>query len=511
MNATERAALVQAPFLYEQMHSAVDERTLEILDRRRRTAVVRRRGWLVRRLLLSADLLGLTAAFAFAQLLTQSGVSGPVGTRAELLLFAAALPVWVVLAKLYGLYDRDEERTDHSTSDEVAPVLHMVTLGVWLTLVVGYLTGLADPTLPKVVTFWALAVGLVTLARACGRALARHSVTYLQNAVIVGAGEVGQMVAHKLIQHREYGINLVGFVDSDPLPLRGDIAHVALLGPQERLPAIIRLLDVERVILAFSSQSHEQTLDLVRSLKDLDVQIDIVPRLFEIVGPSVGLHTVEGLPLVGLAPLHLTRSSLLLKRTLDIAVSAAALILLAPAFAAIAWRIKADSPGPVFFRQVRMGAGGKTFRIFKFRTMVAEAEDVKGMVAHLNMHAREGGDPRMFKVPNDPRVTRLGAFLRRFSLDELPQLLNVLKGEMTLVGPRPLILDEDQFVADWARRRLELKPGVTGLWQVLGSSEIPFEEMTRLDYLYVTNWSLWGDLRLIAKTVPAVLRTRHAY
>ena len=511
MNATERAALLEAPFLYEQMHSAVDERTLEILDRRRRTAVVRRRGWLVRRLLLSADLLGLTAAFALAQLLTQSGVSGPMGTSAELLLFAAALPVWVVLAKLYGLYDRDEERTDHSTSDEVAPVLHMVTLGVWLTLVAGYLTDLADPTLPKVITFWALAVGLVTLARAGGRALARHRVAYLQNAVIVGAGEVGQMVAHKLIQHHEYGINLVGFVDSNPLPLRGDIAHVALLGPQERLPAIIRLLDVERVIIAFSSQSHEQTLDLVRSLKDLDVQIDIVPRLFEIVGPSVGLHTVEGLPLVGLAPLHLTRSSLLLKRTLDVVVAAAALIVLAPVFAAIAWRIKADSPGPVFFRQVRMGAGGKTFRIFKFRTMVAEAEDVKGMVAHLNMHAREGGDPRMFKVPNDPRVTKFGALLRRFSVDELPQLLNVLKGEMTLVGPRPLILDEDQFVADWARRRLELKPGVTGLWQVLGSSGIPFEEMTRLDYLYVTNWSLWGDLRLIARTIPAVLRARHAY
>jgi lipopolysaccharide/colanic/teichoic acid biosynthesis glycosyltransferase len=132
-------------------------------------------------------------------------------------------------------------------------------------------------------------------------------------------------------------------------------------------------------------------------------------------------------------------------------------------------------------------------------------------VAHLNMHTRNGGDPRMFKIPNDPRVTKLGAFLRRTSIDELPQMINVVKGEMSLVGPRPLILDEDRHVAQWARKRMDLKPGITGLWQVLGRSEIPFEEMTKLDYLYVTNWSLSEDLRLIVRTLPALLRPRNAY
>jgi lipopolysaccharide/colanic/teichoic acid biosynthesis glycosyltransferase len=181
-------------------------------------------------------------------------------------------------------------------------------------------------------------------------------------------------------------------------------------------------------------------------------------------------------------------------------------VLLAPVFGMLALLIKRDSPGPVFFRQERMGVDDKTFRIFKFRTMAADADERKPEYAHLNRHARNGGDPRMFKVHDDPRVTKFGRFLRRYSLDELPQLINVLKGEMSLVGPRPLILDEHNHVGDWARKRLDLRPGITGLWQVLGRSEIPFGEMTQLDYLYVTNWSLWNDVSLILRTLPAVLR-----
>jgi lipopolysaccharide/colanic/teichoic acid biosynthesis glycosyltransferase len=156
-----------------------------------------------------------------------------------------------------------------------------------------------------------------------------------------------------------------------------------------------------------------------------------------------------------------------------------------------------------------MGSGERPFRIFKFRTMVADAEELKADVAELNMH--RGTDPRMFKIPDDPRVTRVGAFLRRWRIDEIPQLFNVVKGEMSLVGPRPLILDEDCFIQNWARRRLNLKPGMTGLWQVLGASDIPFDEMTKLDYLYVTNWSLGEDIRLVALTIPSIVRARRAY
>jgi lipopolysaccharide/colanic/teichoic acid biosynthesis glycosyltransferase len=192
---------------------------------------------------------------------------------------------------------------------------------------------------------------------------------------------------------------------------------------------------------------------------------------------------------------------------MDVVGSALPLLLLAPAFLVISLAIKLDSRGPVFFRQVRRGSEEGTFRIYKFRTMVQDADARKHEVASLNKHL--GGDARMFKIPNDPRVTRLGRFLRAYSLDELPQLINVLKGEMSLVGPRPLILEEDAHVVDWRRRRLNLKPGITGLWQVLGRDGIPFDEMVKLDYLYVTHWSIMNDLKLSLRTIPILFR-RHS-
>ena len=181
--------------------------------------------------------------------------------------------------------------------------------------------------------------------------------------------------------------------------------------------------------------------------------------------------------------------------------------MISPLLLAIAVAIKLEDRGPVFFRQVRMGANG-TFRIWKFRTMWQDADARKHEFAHLNKHLAPGGDPRMFKIDDDPRVTRVGRFLRRYSLDELPQLFNVVKGEMSLVGPRPLVLEEDRFVDGWQRSRLELLPGVTGLWQVHGGDDIPFVEMIRLDYSYVTSWSPGVDLRLLIRTLPILLARR---
>jgi exopolysaccharide biosynthesis polyprenyl glycosylphosphotransferase len=490
--------------------SIVDARTRSVLQERRETTFLRR-GWLMRRALLAADVLGLSVAFLGALALSTAGGPDHFTTAAELLIFAAALPVWVVLAKLHGLYDRDDERTDHSTVHELAGVFHVVTVGVWLVIAAVWLTGAAAPTVGRMITFWATAILMVTLMRAIARAICRHSIGYLQNTVIVGAGKVGQLVAKKLLQHPEYGINVVGFVDDVPRERREDLEHLALLGGQDRLPELIEMLGVERVIVAFSNDSHEETLDLIRSVQEQNVQIDIVPRLYEILGTRIGIHTVEGVPLLGMPPAKLPRSSRLLKRALDLTVATCALILLGPLFAVVAALIKLESRGPVFFRQIRMGTGERPFRIYKFRTMAADADARKSEVVHLNMHAQASGDPRMFKVPHDPRVTRVGRLLRRTSIDELPQLINVVKGEMSLVGPRPLILEEDRFVTEWARRRLHLKPGITGLWQVLGRSDIPFDEMKKLDYLYVTNWSLREDLRLILLTLPALTRARAAY
>jgi exopolysaccharide biosynthesis polyprenyl glycosylphosphotransferase len=481
-----------------------DERTVEILERRKE--VTHRRGWVVRRMLLLADVTGLTAAFLLAEVVAGSGIA-----RADTLFFLATLPGWILVARLYGLYGHDEEHTDHSTADEFVGVFHLVTIGAWLLFAGAWLTGFWSPDLAELVLFWGVAIGFVTVGRAVGRAVCRQTISYLQNTIIVGAGDVGQLVARKLLQHPEYGINLVGFVDSAPKDRRQDLGHLTLLGSPAELPGLMKLYDVERVVIAFSNDSHEETLSLIRSLKSFAVQIDIVPRLFEVVGPGVAIHSVEGLPLVGLPSLRLSRSAQALKRMLDLTVSAGALLALAPVFACIAVRIKLDSPGPVFFRQMRMGSGDRPFRMVKFRTMTIDADERRDEVAHLNMHGQNGGDARMLKVPNDPRVTNVGRLLRRTSLDELPQLINVFRGDMSIVGPRPLPLDEDERVEDWGRQRLRLKPGMTGLWQVSGRSSIPFGEMVNLDYLYVSGWSLWGDLRLIARTFPAVFRGRQAY
>jgi len=469
----------------------------------------RRRGWFLRRLLAGADLCAIAAAVLVTEW-TATRISGtPFTTQlTEVGVFLATLPAWIVAAKLYGLYDQDDERADHSATDEFASVFHMITVCTTGVAALCYLTGLAHPRVDKLLVFWAASIISICCGRGIARACARRSSWYLQNTLIVGAGDVGQRIARKLLQHPEYGIRLVGLVDAEPKERRADLEHLTIVGAAHELPELVCRHDVERVIVAFSNSADTEMLELMRRLKDLDVQVDVVPRLYELVYPGVDLHTVEGVPLISLPQMGLSRSSLAVKRGFDILVASVALVIAAPFFLLVAAVIMLDSRGPAFFRQTRMGAGERMFSIIKFRTMVADADARKHEVAHLNHHSAI--DTRMFKAADDPRVTRVGAFLRRTSIDELPQLINVLRGDMSLVGPRPLILEEHGYVVDWARDRLRLKPGITGLWQVLGRSDIPFGEMIQLDYLYVTSWSLGGDFKLIAKTFPHLFSSRGA-
>jgi exopolysaccharide biosynthesis polyprenyl glycosylphosphotransferase len=462
----------------------------------------------VRRLLVAADVLALASAAIVAEVAyPKLALPSAFVTWEEALVFAASLPGWIVVAKLYRLYDHDADRTDHSTADDFVPLFHMVVVCTAVFWFVARVTHLATPAPGKLMSFVVVAIVFLCVLRALARAISHRRIEYLQNTLIVGAGDVGQRIAQKLIGHPEYGINLVGLVDENPRAPRPGLEHVRIIGSSDNLPQLIMDYDVERVIIAFSNEPQHQTLALLRSVKDLDVQIDIVPRFFELLGPGVGMHTVEGLPLLGLPPMSLSRSSRFLKRGADLVIGAFAVLLFAPLFVLIMILIKVDSAGPVFFRQRRVGERDDVFEIWKFRTMAVDAESRKHEVAHLNMHALQSGDGRMFKVPGDPRTTRIGRVLRRYSLDELPQLFNVLVGAMSLVGPRPLIPDEDQHVKAWGRRRLDLKPGITGPWQVLGRSGIPFEEMVSLDYLYVTSWSMWGDIKLLMKTLPLFLRS----
>jgi exopolysaccharide biosynthesis polyprenyl glycosylphosphotransferase len=483
---------------------SVGTRTLEVLQRHERANVSRRTRQLTR-LLVAADCLGLVVAFAATRFAypEHNLLEGRYSNLAELMLFLATLPCWLVVANLYGLYSRDAQRADHSTADDAPAVLNMVTLGAWLLYVIARLTGAARLEVPKLIAFWAVAIVAILVSRALARLVTRRSIVFVQNSIIVGAGSVGRLVGRKLLQHPEYGINPVGFVDDHP-EQRTRKDRLPVLGDTAELPELVRRFDVERVIVAFNSGPYDSTLRAVRRLADQGVQVDIVPRLYEVVGAETTVHTVEGLPLLSIPPPGLSWSKRALKRALDLVVASIALLLLTPLFGLVALLIRLDSHGPAFFRQPRIGENGRQFRIWKFRTMAADADERKAEYAHLNMHEGPNGDPRMFKIPDDPRVTRVGRVLRRCSLDELPQLINVLRGDMSLVGPRPLIPDEHRYVTDWAQRRLALRPGMTGLWQVLGRNGIAFDEMVRLDYVYVNSWSLWNDLRLMARTVPAV-------
>jgi lipopolysaccharide/colanic/teichoic acid biosynthesis glycosyltransferase len=244
-------------------------------------------------------------------------------------------------------------------------------------------------------------------------------------------------------------------------------------------------------------------LDLMRTLKAIGVRVSVLPRLLEVVGSSIEFDDLHGVTLMGVTRFELTRSSRALKRGFDLLGASLMLIAVAPLMLMIMIAIKLDSPGPVFFRQSRVGRHGRRFQMLKFRTMVPDADAMKASLRARN-EAAEG----LFKIADDPRVTRVGGFLRKSALDELPQLLNVARGEMGLVGPRPLVIEEDRCIEGWHRRRLELTPGMTGPWQILGPARSPLREMAVMDYLYVANWSLWSDVKILLRTFSHVIGRR---
>jgi exopolysaccharide biosynthesis polyprenyl glycosylphosphotransferase len=319
---------------------------------------------------------------------------------------------------------------------------------------------------------------------------------------------VGQLVARKLSHHPEYGINLVGFVDIHPKKARRDLGELRMLGGPDALPEIVRRFDIERVIVAFSTERDEETLNVVRTLKTLDVQVDIVPRLFEAVGPRVGIHAVEGMPLVGLPPAKPSQSSLFVKRVLDLVLASAALVVTAPLFAYIAWRIKRDSPGPVFFRQERLGMSMEPFMLLKFRTM-RDGIDETAHKDYIKATMSSGAAPEasgVYKLARGGDITKVGAWLRSTSLDELPQLLNVVKGDMSLVGPRPCLRYETEQFSEHQFERFLMPAGLTGLWQVTARAHSTFFEALEMDVAYVRGWSLGLDLSLLCRTPLQVLK-----
>jgi exopolysaccharide biosynthesis polyprenyl glycosylphosphotransferase len=483
------------------------------LSERRRHSIVRRRGALLQRALVIADLAGLSLAFAIAELrwgVNTAAWDNRLGIQAEVLVFVAMLPCWVIAANLSDLYRKDEERVSHSTADDFGRVFLLVTIGVWLFQGGSWVTQLAQPQFPKLFAFWIGAVTLVTLARSAARHLSRRLPGYVQNTVILGAGDVGQLIARKLLQHPEYGLNLVGFVDSDRTALQEHLHSLSLLATPDRLPELARALSIERVIVAEPNEPHQVTTSLIHRLRSLEVQVDIVPPFFEVIGPGIDMHTVQGIPLVGLPPTKLSARAFAVKRIIDIVLATFLLTLSAPLLVFAAIRIKLDSHGPILFRQKRLGLNMREFTMLKFRTMKvgADQEVHRQYVREIMSRTAEPDERGLYKLERRDEITRFGAWLRRTSLDELPQLINVLCGEMSIVGPRPCLPYEVENFEPHHFERFLVPPGLTGLWQVTARARSTFLEALEMDVAYVRGWSLGLDLRLLVRT-PLQVFAKH--
>lgn len=473
-------------------------------------------------------LLGLADVFALciAFLLTEwwlgdgGGGSNLVSAAQESALFLVSLPAWIVLANVHGLYDRDRTRADHGTVDDIGRVVQLVAVGGWALVGVAAVSGLADPYPEKLVLFGLLAVLCIVLSRGGARAISRRQTARLQRVVIVGAGKAGQLVAEKILAHPEYGLDVVGFIDDEPRPLNQSVSHLPVSNGLTRLPAIVDSAQIDRVVVAFTTATPDTLLGVLGDLRSTRVQVDILPRLYDYLGYGTYIHTIEGLPLLGL-PTTIDRDVRgRLKRLFDVVAASVGLVVLAPVLGYIALRLRLDSPGPIFYRHVRVGRHGRAFGLCKFRTMRADCcrgsayggEHAERVFEELmaDPKARKEFDSN-FKLHDDPRVTRYGATLRRRSLDELPQLLNVVCGDMSLVGPRPVTTDElDRYGQD-RRALLTVQPGITGYWQINGRSEVNYNERVRLDRAYLDGWSFKTDLVILAKTVRVILARSGAF
>jgi exopolysaccharide biosynthesis polyprenyl glycosylphosphotransferase len=409
------------------------------------------------------------------------------------------LPVWVVLFKMYGLYERDAKRLSHSTFDDLPSLFHGLLLGcllMWCWFVVAAPFKLVFAT---ILAFGGLALGLVLAGRAATRAGFLRLISP-ERVLLIGTGDASGALIEKMRAKASLRLEPIGMVGCDRDAAR--TVDLPMLGCLEDVNLTELMVEhrVGRVVVADAEVDGGRLLEVLRDCKTMAVKVSLLPATFSALGPSVEVDDVQGVTVLGINPSVLSRSSRMVKRALDLVGAGLLSVVALPLMAVMAVAIKLDSPGPVFFGQERIGKEGRRFRLLKLRTMDADAEAQRAALL------AQSKDPGWLHLEHDPRITRVGRFLRLASLDELPQLWNVLRGDMSLVGPRPLVAEEDRMVDGWARGRLDLTPGITGLWQVLGRTSIPFEEMVKLDYLYVTNWSLWGDVRLILRTLPVVLR-----
>lgn len=461
------------------------------------TTASRRRGALLRRLLAAGDWGALFAALCAATAITQTT---DVGDLFWAVLFS---PAWLLVVKLHGLYDNDHRRIRHSTLDELPSLISTSAIG---TIVLDGLLAISPvgPLSPK-------SAILVGTGAFLGCFVERGVLRFLWGrlvgvdvGIVVGPVEAANVVARRIATHPEARLELVGYLsETGAAPGAGSLPR---LGSIEDISRVAEDHEIDRVVVMAQGMSESTAERLIEQCKAVGLGLTFLPQHYGLLGPGIELNRLAELPVLDFRFSDPPRSTLAMKRTLDILVSGLMLTLLSPLLAAIAVFIVADSGSPVFFRQRRAGRDGKPFTMLKFRTMVADAEQRLTELVDL----QELDEPA-FKIPDDPRITRAGRLLRRTSLDELPQLINVLRGDMSLVGPRP---EEEAVVAlydDRQRGRLAVRPGLTGPMQVYGRGDLTFEERLAMERDYLDNLSLAGDLAILLRTPRAVVRGEGAY
>lgn len=338
--------------------------------------------------------------------------------------------------------------------------------------------------------------------------------------IVVGCGEMAQVCIAEMAEKPRLGYKLVGVVaghsNEDTSSMHGK--KVRMLGRFDDLPDLVRRFGIEEVLITSTRINPRKMFEILMECgRDHHIKYRVIPNLFDCLPGKTEIATIGTLPMIKLFEEPLRGPQKALKRSMDILVALALLTITWPLWIALAILIKLESKGPVFLRQERVGMDGKMFLMTKFRSM----EDGAGDDAHRQImkrmingeDANQGTDeePLYGKVKDDPRLTRIGSWMRRYSIDELPQVLNVLMGQMSMVGPRPPIFYEVQQYKDWHRARFHAKPGITGLWQVSGRNRLHFEEMVRLDIFYIENWSPWLDIKIMLKTLPVMLKGDNAY
>ena len=413
------------------------------------------------------------------------------------------IPIWIGIFALYNLYHVD---CLFGGTKEYARIFNASTFGLMSVVLYSFLFRDMDVDISRgwLLTAWGLSVSILTAHRFTFRRLVyglRHQGLFCRRVVIVGANEEGEAIWQQFRTPNQAGINVVGFVD-DTRPLHSLFGKKPILGRTKDLKELVRRHDLDELIVAPTALPRETLLGIYRTFgTNGGATVRLSPGVFELFTTGVRVTEPGNVPLIELNKLRITGIDAVLKRALDYFLALLGLIVLAPVFCVIAIAIKLSSPGPAFHRRRVVGAGGKEFDAFKFRTMHVNADEYLNSHPELRKEFEETG-----KIKNDPRITRLGHLLRKTSLDELPQLVNILRGEMSLVGPRMITHAEMERFGKWQHNRLTVKPGLTGLWQVSGRSNLPYSQRAKLDMYYIRNYTIWQDIRILFSTVSVVLK-----